>query len=235
MTFYLRKATERGQTKLDWLTSYHSFSFANYYDKNHISFKTLRVINDDLIAPNSGFGFHPHQNMEIITYLISGSILHRDDFGNEEILKAPQIQIMSAGSGIVHSEINPSESEKLKLLQIWIKPEQINIQPFYEQKVIEQKSTLTPLIVPRKNKNNCVDALTINQNIKMSRLVLKPNESFDFYTQNSIYLHLVSGEIEVIKPHQIILEAGDGLGLNELNEIKISTKQGVELLLLEFL
>lgn len=235
MTFYLRKATERGQTKLDWLTSYHSFSFANYYDKNHISFKTLRVINDDLIAPNSGFGFHPHQNMEIITYLISGSILHRDDFGNEEILKAPQIQIMSAGSGIVHSEINPSESEKLKLLQIWIKPEQINIQPFYEQKVIEQKSTLTPLIVPRKNKNNCVDALTINQNIKMSRLVLKPNESFDFYTQNSIYLHLVSGEIEVIKPHQIILEAGDGLGLNESNEIKISTKQGVELLLLEFL
>ena len=131
---YLRKANERGHANHGWLDSWHTFSFANYYDPNFMGFSALRVINDDVIDAGQGFGTHPHKDMEILTYVLEGAVEHQDSMGNKEQVPAGEFQIMSAGTGVRHSEYNPSKTDRLRLYQIWIIPEETGITPRYEQR-----------------------------------------------------------------------------------------------------
>lgn len=137
---YLRKANERGHANHGWLDSWHTFSFSSYYDEQFMGFSALRVINEDFIAAGQGFGTHPHKDMEILTYVLNGTVEHKDSMGNMEQIPAGEFQIMSAGTGIRHSEYNPSNEEELHLYQIWIIPERTSIEPRYEQKRFDSKT-----------------------------------------------------------------------------------------------
>uniref|UniRef100_A0A914ZDM1 Pirin N-terminal domain-containing protein n=1 Tax=Panagrolaimus superbus TaxID=310955 RepID=A0A914ZDM1_9BILA len=145
---YLRKANERGHAERDWLESWHTFSFSSYQDPNFMGFSVLRVINEDFVKPGTGFGTHPHEDMEILTYVLHGTIEHKDSMGNTEKIPAGEFQIMSAGTGVRHSEYNPSNETPLHLYQIWIEPNVLGIEPRYDQRKFEdikgQQLILTP-------------------------------------------------------------------------------------------
>lgn len=190
---YIRKASERGGANFGWLDSKHSFSFGHYYDPKHMGVSALRVINDDKVAPSQGFDTHGHQNMEIISYVTKGALKHKDSEGNEFVVPAGDIQIMSAGSGIQHSEYNASDSEDVEFLQIWIKPNVMNQKPSYGQRAIEQQGKLTPLVTP----DGLNGTLAIKQDARVSRVVLKKGESLELNAQNSAYLHIVKGSVSV--------------------------------------
>ena len=145
---YHRPSYERGSANFGWLDSKHSFSFGNYYDPEHMGVSALRVINDDTVTPGAGFGKHGHRDMEIISYVLDGAIEHKDSQGNQFVVKAGEVQRMSAGTGITHSEFNHSEDDALRFLQIWIIPNEMGIEPEYEQKLIEQNGKMTPLASP---------------------------------------------------------------------------------------
>src|SRR5712691_2174186 len=134
----IRKADERGHAEHGWLDTYHTFSFADYYDPQWMGFRSLRVINDDLVMPGMGFGTHPHHDMEIITYILSGSLEHKDSMGNGRVIRAGELQYMAAGTGVLHSEFNPSPTEPVHLLQIWIVPDKKGLQPRYAEKTGSQ-------------------------------------------------------------------------------------------------
>lgn len=205
--FYYRAADARGKVNLGWLNTHHTFSFGNYYDPDHMGISTLRVINDDTIAPGAGFGMHGHRDMEIISYIISGSIEHKDSMGNQFVVPAGDVQKMSAGTGVMHSEYNASKTEPLKLLQIWISPNVKGIKPSYEQMPIKQTSAMIPLVTPDGRDGS----LTIQQDASLSRLQLKAGESYDLVAQKRVgYLHVIEGgSVNVGKG----LKAGDGLGI----------------------
>lgn len=135
----IRKANERGQFENDWLKSAHTFSFADYFDPRHMNFHDLRVINEDEVKPGTGFPTHGHRDMEIITYVYEGTIEHKDSMGNKEHIRAGEIQVMSAGRGVLHSEYNPKSDESLKLLQIWVKPQSNGISPSYQQREFSRR------------------------------------------------------------------------------------------------
>src|SRR3984893_16342835 len=161
----LRKASERGLSKLDWLNSRHTFSFGDYFDPNENGFSVLRVINDDWIAAAKGFGTHPHRDMEIITYVLSGAVEHRDSLGTRSVIPAGDVQRMTAGTGIQHSEFNPSPSEDLHLLQIWILPEARGIKPGYEQRTLGDRTKgKLSLVASHKGGDG---ALKINQDTSL--------------------------------------------------------------------
>lgn len=189
---YIRKAEDRGVANFGWLESKHSFSFGNYYDAKHMGISALRVINDDMVMPGQGFGKHGHQDMEIISYVIEGALKHDDSTGNSYEVPAGDVQRMSAGRGVMHSEFNASDTEKVKFLQIWIQPNVKGIEPSYEQKSLPQKGTLTTLVSP----NGDDGSLSINQDACISRLVLNEGEDIDLKTANRIgYLHIVKGQL----------------------------------------
>ncbi len=174
----VRKSEERGHADHGWLKAKHSFSFAGYHDPAHLGFRSLRVINQDRIAPGGGFPTHPHDNMEIFTYVLEGSLQHRDSLGNGRALLPGQIQLMSAGSGVTHSEFNPSDSQPLHLLQIWIRPHTANLDPAYTEwhptPEIESRAKVL-IISPDGSENSAV----IRQDARIYRLKLAPGESVD--------------------------------------------------------
>ena len=206
---YIRKANERGKVDFGWLRSAHSFSCGSYYDVNHMGVSALRVINDDIVEPARGFDTHGHKDMEIISYVVSGALEHKDSSGNQYIVPEGDIQIMSAGKGIMHSEYNASKEETVNFLQIWIQPNQKGGAPRYGQKKIEQTETLTPLITSDGRNGT----LSILQDAQMSRLILGSGESFSFEPENRVgYLHIVKGSLVT---EEGALGPGDAVGVTQ--------------------
>ena len=174
----IRKANERGFADHGWLQSRHTFSFAGYYDPSHMGFRNLRVINEDRVAPGGGFGAHPHRDMEIISIVLDGGLEHRDSMGNGSVIKPGDVQRMSAGTGVVHSEYNASEDDPVHFLQIWIEPGQRGIEPGYEQKMFgpdEKKGKLRLLVSPEGTDGS----LRINQNARLYGTILSPGETVE--------------------------------------------------------
>lgn len=214
--FEIIRANERGAAHFGWLKSKHTFSFGNYYNPEQMGFSALRVINDDEVAPGAGFQTHSHQNMEIISYVLSGSIAHKDSAGNEKTLPAGEFQLMSAGRGISHSEFNASHSDKLKFLQIWIQPNQQNGEPGYQQKDFGEAVGLTTVITPDGRDGT----LQIKQNASLSQLILLPQQLLALPVQpgKTYYLHLINGELQLL--NQTLLP-GDGIKMLQLTELAV--------------
>jgi redox-sensitive bicupin YhaK (pirin superfamily) len=190
----IRRSGERGHVDHGWLDSRFSFSFADYYDPAHMGFRSLRVINDDVVAPRGGFPMHPHRDMEIFSYLLEGQLAHQDSMGNSRVIKPGQIQVMSAGSGVTHSEFNPSASEKTHLLQIWITPDRRGLEPRYTEWTPspEQEGAAKVLVISNSGREG---SATISQDADVWRLKLQPGESSEHTLAPSrgLWLHLIRG------------------------------------------
>lgn len=228
MKTILHKAENRGKADYGWLKSMHSFSFANYFNSEMMGFGLLRVINDDTVEGGYGFETHSHQDMEIISIPLEGALEHKDSLGNSFIIKKGDIQVMSAGSGITHSEFNYSKTEKAKFLQIWIKPLEKGIQPSYDQAFFKEEE--------RQNKFQKIvgqNALKINQKAELSLTCLEAGRELEYaktYSQNGIYIFLIEGEAEI---NQNKLVCRDALGLIEADNILIQALNKSEVLILE--
>lgn len=214
----IRKAQDRGQADLGWLNSQHTFSFASYYDPQHMGVSSLRVINDDRVAPGAGFETHGHKDMEIISYVISGTIAHKDSFGNVKTLPAGEFQLMSAGKGIYHSEFNASNTESLHFLQIWIQPDTLGIDAGYQQKAFEQTSALTAVVTPTGENGT----LKVQQDATLYRLMLAPQEQVhmpQLKPQRQLYVQLVEGTLKV---NDQVLTPGDGAHITAEEAVRFS-------------
>jgi redox-sensitive bicupin YhaK (pirin superfamily) len=226
----LRKASDRGLTKLDWLNSRHTFSFGEYFDPKENGFSVLRVINDDHVAAGKGFGTHPHRDMEIITYVLQGQVEHRDSLGTRSVIPAGDVQRMTAGTGIQHSEFNPSPSEDLHFLQIWILPEARGIKPGYEQKTLgdRTKGKLT-LVASHEGGDG---ALTINQDADLYIGVLKAGQSVEkeIAAGRSAYAHVASGKVSL---NGLALGEGDGAKISDERKLIFSASDDAEVLLFD--
>ena len=222
---YIRKADTRGRANFGWLDSRHTFSFGSYYDPRHMGVSVLRVINDDTVKGGTGFGAHGHKDMEIISYVLEGAIEHRDSTGNHFVVPAGDVQRMSAGRGIQHSEFNQSRSKRLRFLQIWIEPNVTGIKPGYEQARIEQRGALTPLVTPDGREGS----LSLHQDASLYRLRLQPGEAYTLSTGGrSGYLHVIDGGADAGKTR---LTPGDGVGFIKTREQEvIAGNQGLEAL-----
>jgi redox-sensitive bicupin YhaK (pirin superfamily) len=225
----IRKSSERGRSRYDWLDSRHSFSFGSYYDASNLGFRALRVINEDWIAPGAGFGPHPHRDMEILTYVIDGELSHRDGEGNASTLTHGRVQLMSAGRGIVHSEVNPSSDHPLHLLQIWIEPDERGLAPSYQEASIDlAPAELRPIATPRGEKGG----LAIHQSASVYALALEPGQSFEYTLNDGRYAWVQaasgSGSLE-----EMALETGDVAVLRDEGGFSLSTNAGVEVLVFD--
>jgi len=234
--FKIRKSENRGKANHGWLDTRFSFSFAEYYDPENMGYRSLRVINEDTIAPDGGFPLHPHDNMEIVTYIIEGELEHKDSMGTGSVVKAGDVQRMTAGSGVRHSEFNPSSENPTHLLQIWILPEEQNLEPSYEQKNFsrEQKlNQLTLMAAPIKS-NEAQDAIKIHQDVYLYSSVLEKNKSLIWKLKENRYawIQMVSGALKV---NEETIHAGDGLSItNEPNDLKFeSLEDSTEFLLFD--
>ena len=219
----------RGSADHGWLKAKHTFSFADYYDPERVHFGALRVINEDRVAPSMGFGTHPHRDMEIVTYPISGSIEHKDSMGNGTVIPAGDVQRMTAGTGVLHSEFNHSPDQELHLLQIWILPERNGLQPGYEQRSVprEEKLNRLRLIGSRDGRDG---SLTIHQDVDLYASVLETGKqlTLDEVADRRIFVQVVGGDIDV---NGAQLSAGDGLQITDAEAVTISAGSESEFLL----
>lgn len=198
MKYIIHRAEERGKANLGWLDTKYSFSFAEYFNPAKMGFGLLRVFNDDIVMPKEGFGTHPHNNMEIITIILEGQLEHRDSMGNGSIIQKNEVQVMSAGSGITHSEFNPSKDEKVNLLQLWIFPKEKNITPRYEQKVFHAEDRNNSLItVVTGEKSN--DSLYIHQSAEIKSGKFDKNKKLKYSSpvDKGSYLFIISGHLKI--------------------------------------
>ncbi len=208
----LRKSAERGHANHGWLDSYHTFSFANYYDPQHINFRSLRVINEDRIDPRMGFPTHPHRDMEILTYVIEGAVAHRDSLGNTEVVGAHGVQRFSAGTGITHSEFNPSHTDRLHLLQIWIIPDRQGIAPSYEQKQFSaaaKRQQWLKIASPDASDGS----VKLHQNAVLYATILPPDQvrTYVLKCDRSAWVQVVRGNLQL---NQTQIAAGDGVAIS---------------------
>ncbi|PIR32600.1 MAG: quercetin 2,3-dioxygenase [Alphaproteobacteria bacterium CG11_big_fil_rev_8_21_14_0_20_44_7] len=204
------KAVERGVAKIDWLESYHVFSFASFYNKKRMNFRSLRVINDDVIQPSKGFATHPHDNMEIVTFVLEGELAHKDSMGNGSVIKVGDVQRMSAGSGITHSEFNNSDENKVHLLQVWLLPEKRDIEPSYEQKNFSQaeKQGKLKLLVSGDGRDGSV---SYNQSSDIYGAVLD-GELRHKISKPYSFVYLYEGQLEINGQK---LETGDSAAISD--------------------
>ncbi|MDR7343982.1 redox-sensitive bicupin YhaK (pirin superfamily) [Pantoea alhagi] len=225
---YLRKAEERGHANHGWLDSWHTFSFANYYDANFMGFSALRVINEDVIAGGQGFGTHPHKDMEILTYVLSGTVEHQDSMGNKEQIPAGEFQIMSAGTGVRHSEYNASSSEPLHLYQIWIIPEKTGIEPRYDQRRFADVTGRQLILSPDARDGS----LKVYQDMTLSRWVLKAGESDSVALDPArrIWIQVVKGDVQV---NDQPIATSDALAIWEERALTLQASSDAEILLFD--
>lgn len=225
----LRKANERGKANLGWLDTRYSFSFSDYYDPDFMGFGVLRVINEDVIAPSKGFGTHPHDNMEILTYMIEGAIEHKDTMGNHSKVQKGEIQLMSAGTGIKHSEYNPSSEEKNHLLQIWIYPEKKGLEPGYQQKNFSNHTQGLQLVASPNGEEH---SLVIHQDAKIYLGKFLKSESLQMAIEPSrkVWVQMIRGTAEF---NQSSLSPGDGLGIVGQSQVSIHAHPNSEFLLFD--
>lgn len=227
----IRKSLERGHADHGWLKSFHTFSFADYFDKNHMGFSDLRVINEDYIGAGTGFGKHPHKDMEIITYVISGALAHQDSMGNSSVILPGEVQTMSAGSGVFHSEFNHSKNSETHLLQIWILPKEKQITPTYGQKSFTKNFETEDfvLVVSGSGRDG---SIAINQDAEIFVAKFAANKEMIFQTKSErkIWIQIISGEILV---NGSKLESGDAASISEEKMIQIKAEKDSEFLLFD--
>lgn len=225
----IRKSNERGHANHGWLDSHHSFSFASYYDPKHMGFRSLRVINDDRVSPGRGFGSHPHRDMEILTYVLSGALAHKDSMGNVETLRANELQRISAGTGIVHSEYNASSSEPVHFLQIWIEPGKAGLTPSYEQVTLnedEKRGKLLLVAAPEGGK------LKIHQDARVLVGAASPGEplNYDLAQGRSAWVHVVHGNATVNGKE---VSEGDAAAVTGETALSIDAQSAAEVLVFD--
>jgi len=227
----IHKAEDRGHANHGWLDAHHSFSFANYYNPERTRFGVLRVLNDDIIQAGEGFGTHPHDNMEIVTIPLTGELAHKDSTGNKEVIRKNEVQIMSAGSGLTHSEFNNSKTDEINLLQLWVFPKERNIKPRYDQKVFEpadRQNKIQTLVSPKDE-----NALWINQDAYFSRADIDKEVDVEYELntkKNGVYIFVIEGKVEIDGE---LLSKRDAMGVTEADKIKITAKEKSEVLLIE--
>ncbi|HEX7261967.1 MAG TPA: pirin family protein [Luteolibacter sp.] len=227
----VRRAGERGHANHGWLDSWHTFSFADYYDPEHMGFRSLRVINDDRIAAGGGFPTHPHRDMEIFSYLLEGSLAHQDSMGNRRVLKSGEIQMMRAGSGVQHSEFNPSSTESAHLLQIWITPATRGLKPAYTEwtPVPGHENDVKTLVISPDGRDG---SATIAQDASIYLLKLREGDvaRHELLPGRGMWLHLAKGKAAV---NGINLVAGDAASLEEAGEIEVTSTGTAEAVLFD--
>jgi len=233
MKTILHKAETRGHANHGWLDSWHSFSFGSYYDPSRIHFGALRVLNDDTVAPGMGFGKHPHDNMEIISIALEGELEHADNMGNQQVIRKGDVQVMSAGTGIIHSEKNKNNDQFVKFLQIWVFPNKRNVQPRYDQKTFneeDKQNKLTTVLSPVGANDGGVQIHQeawfslgkLDQGVELSYNLKKKN--------NGVYVFAIEGDVTI---NEILMNRRDGLGITEVDQLRIVAGSEAEILLME--
>jgi redox-sensitive bicupin YhaK (pirin superfamily) len=226
------QADSRGRADHGWLLSKHTFSFANYYNPERMGFGLLRVINDDIVQPGMGFGRHPHKNMEIISIPLAGALRHGDSMGNEDVIRAGEVQVMSAGSGITHSEFNASSTEEVRFLQIWVQSKRIDITPRYNQRLFaaeERQNRWQTIVAP----DDSPGALGINQDAWFSLANLDSGTELSYQSKkhgNGLYLFVLEGTVSVDNQQ---LKRRDGLGISGAEKITLTADNQAEVLLID--
>ena len=232
MKTILHKADSRGHADHGWLKTYHSFSFASYYNPERVHFGTLRVLNDDYIAGGQGFGMHPHDNMEIITIPLEGDLRHHDNMGNEEVIREGDVQVMSAGTGVYHSEFNHSAQKAVKLLQIWVFPDKKNVEPRYDQisiRDISKKNEFYQVLSPYSNDQG----VWIHQNAWFSLGTFDTGKKAEYHLhngENGVYVFVIKGEVNI---NGQLLEERDGLGISDVESLDLISNTDSRILLME--
>lgn len=229
----LRKSEDRGHGGhgISWLDSKHTFSFADYYDANHMGFASLRVINEDRVAPNGGFATHPHKDMEIVSYVISGQLEHKDSMGNGSVIKAGDVQRMSAGTGVTHSEFNPSTEEPVHFLQIWFLPEKNGIQPSYQQQFFseEAKQGQFKLVMSQQGGEG---VMSINQDMNMYVALLDQEAPVHLEVEQNRaqWVQMVKGQVQL---NGELLNTGDAAAITETKQLNFSHAQNAEIIVFD--
>ncbi len=226
-----RPADERGHADHGWLETWHSFSFASYQDPEHLRFRTLRVLNDDVVAPGRGFDTHLHKDMEIVTYVLFGELEHKDSTGTGSVLRYGDVQRMTAGSGVTHSEVNPSPGEPLRLLQIWILPELLGLEPGYQEMHVpeeEKRGRLRPIAAPGGRDG----AMRIHQDVTIFAAILEPGERVTHAPAagRHAWIQVATGAITV---NCVDLDQGDGAAISGEQELVIEGRERAEFLLFD--
>jgi redox-sensitive bicupin YhaK (pirin superfamily) len=227
----IHKAATRGAANHGWLKSYHTFSFAGYQDSNRMNFGMLRVLNDDIVKPKMGFGKHPHRNMEIISIPISGELSHKDSMDNKRSIEVGEVQVMSAGTGLTHSEFNDSKTNEVHFLQLWIIPEVDNVTPYYDQKKFgegERRNQFQTVVSP---KSNLVEgSLPINQQAYILMIDLDKDFEIEYQLKNSAYFFLIDGAVSIADEN---LEKRDAIGVLETTKVSIKASKQSKLLVID--
>jgi quercetin 2,3-dioxygenase len=225
----LRPATARGHANHGWLDTWHTFSFADYYDPQWMGFRSLRVINDDRVAPGMGFGTHPHRDMEIITYVIKGELEHKDSMGNGRIIRAGEVQYMAAGTGVRHSEFNPSKSDWVHLLQIWIQPDKQGVSPRYADRALDMEDEGFQLVASREGRDG---SFSIHQDtdLWLGRFEPGTRATHQLAPGRHAWLHVAEGEILL---DGIQLASGDAIAVSEQSSLEFLAQKTSQVLLFD--
>jgi quercetin 2,3-dioxygenase len=226
----IRKANERGHADHGWLNSYHTFSFADYYDPQWMGFRDLRVINDDYVAPGMGFGKHPHRDMEIITYVLSGALEHKDSMGNGRVIRPGDFQYMAAGTGVQHSEFNPSKDETVHLLQIWIQPDQPGVKPTYGEKACAEAAPGKLHLIASKSGRD--DSIRINQDadLWLARFTNGQTAMHELKSKRHAWVHVAEGEVTL---NGKTLKGGDAAAVSGEPKLELTGKGNAQVLLFD--
>ena len=234
MKTIIHKANTRGYADHGWLKSHHTFSFASYQNQERMNFGMLRVLNDDIVQPKMGFGTHPHQNMEIVSIPLTGALSHKDSMDNKRAIEVGEVQVMSAGTGLTHSEFNDSKTDAVNFLQLWIIPEEMSVEPNYEQKSFPEegkRNALQTVVAPKDKLEG--NALPISQQAYIYRTHLDSNNSIDLNlksNQNGVYIFVVDGEVEIGNTN---LRKRDAIGVTEIDKVSIKATNESELVIIE--